>query len=133
MRPAVFLTALAAAGCGAASPSPPPPVAVAGTVTLDGRPLAAADIDFNPDDGDPPQRAKVRDGRIEGEVRPGRYKVLIKAFRPRVPPPEPPPGGGPVDPNEQYLPARYNWRTELTARVEAGGENQFRFALTSAP
>lgn len=120
-----------AAGCGGPG-ADPKPVPVAGTVTLDGAPLPGADLDFTADDGNPPQRVEVRDGRFEGAATPGRYKVEIKAYRPANPP-RPAPPGVPVDQREQYLPARYNRPTTLSAEITADGPNQFDFPLTAGP
>jgi hypothetical protein len=123
------VVAATAASCGGSDPSAVP---VSGAVTLDGTPLPEADLDFTTDDGNPPQRVEVRAGRFEGAVKPGKYKVVVKAYRPAKPP-RPAPPGMPVDQREQYLSARYNRATELTAEVTADGPNDLAFPLKTRP
>jgi hypothetical protein len=121
-----LLIALAAApGCG--RPKQPPLGAVEGTVTLDGRPLAAAAVFFTPDG---PGRTSIgvtdADGRyavtylrdIQGADL-GRHRVRITTATED--------NGG-----RERLPQRYHAKSELTATVEPGA-NRHDFALTSKP
>lgn len=121
-----LLIALAAAtGCG--RPKQPPLGAVEGTVTLDGRPLAAAAVLFTPDG---PGRTAIgvtdADGRyaltylrdIQGADL-GHHRVRITTATED--------NGG-----QERLPKRYHAKSELTATVEPGSNRQ-DFALTSKP
>lgn len=53
----IFLASFVLAGCG--GPDGPPRAAVEGTVTLDGKPLAAGMVRFVPKDGTPGQKVSV--------------------------------------------------------------------------
>jgi hypothetical protein len=103
-----------------------PTYPVRGSVTLDSKPLADGVIAFmSPETGDL-QDLKIKDGKYEGPVRPGKRRVEIRAYRPRKGPPkplEPPP--------HNYLPNRYNSETTLSADVSPEGPNKFDFELRS--
>jgi hypothetical protein len=111
------------AGCGRSGPKVAP---VHGRVTLDGRPLALADVSFQPDGA---QRSSVgrtdTDGRYELAYRRGQPGAIVGPHTVRIwvsrelvknPPP---------------IPARYDTRSELRREVEAGRDNIFDFELTS--
>lgn len=100
-----------------------------GTVTLDGQPLANAEVEFQPVAGGSPSYGKTdasghytlmftmnQDGAMPGE-----NKVRITT-------------GGQEDDagniSEETLPEKYNVNTELTATVEKGG-GPYDFDLTS--
>ncbi len=132
------MLALALAGCGdqTAPVDLLPRRAIAGTVTLDGTPLPAGKIQFNPAEPAPNLVAvvgEIKDGkfaipRAQGAV-PGKYKVVISGIPTAQIAPDAEPGEAPkkqADP----VPARYNTKTELTKQV-ADGENSFEFALTT--
>ena len=108
-----------------------------GTVSLDGRPLQKGAIQFNPLPGTPGPTAggEIADGRFailpSGGPFAGKFSVQITAagstgrkvldlFSKRM-----------IDEYVQYLPARYNSRSQLQAEVTAAGPNRFDFALTS--
>lgn len=110
------------AGC---TPSPPPVFPVAGVVSLDGVPLAEGEIYFVLP-GDPPTILPIKDGRFEGKTQAGVHRVEICAYRPRSGKAEMP---GMTLPPENYLPARYNSESKLSAEVTASGPNQFEFAM----
>ncbi|MCI0359588.1 MAG: hypothetical protein L0211_14020 [Planctomycetaceae bacterium] len=102
---------------------------VSGTVTLDGAPLPEGDITFiseNPSLG--PEQGKIKDGKYEFKSREGKMKVTISASKIK-------PGGalgaGGEPVAEEYLPAKYNDATILTADVKPSGENKVDFALDS--
>jgi hypothetical protein len=106
-------------------------------VTLDGKPLTDGVIRFLSASG---ADALIVGGAINGgrfEIRaekgawPGKYRVEIRAsrktgkkIRERGMP-------EPVDELVQYLHARYNNESELTAEVTAAGPNRFEFPLSS--
>ena len=110
-------------GCGG-----PDVAKVAGTVTLDGTAVPEGEILFVPTDpGVPPQQVMIVGGNFSGEITPGPKKVKITAWR----------DSGKVDPvmgnaaKVQYLPARYNDATELTADIKAGQKEPMPFELKS--
>jgi hypothetical protein len=117
----VLVTVLA--GCGQTGPDV---AAVSGRVTLDGRPLASADVSFQPDGA---QRASS--GRTDAD---GRYQLMYKRGQP----------GALVGEhtvrisvsrelvrNPPRIPARYDTQSELRREVKADGENVFDFELST--
>jgi hypothetical protein len=122
--PAFVVLLAAVSGCGQSGPQIAP---VHGRVTLDGRPLARADITFQPDGA---QRASI--GRTDDD---GRYELSYKRDEPgaivgkhtvhvevsselvKNPPP---------------IPARYAAESELHHQVEPG-ENEINLELKSDP
>jgi len=110
--------------------------AVEGTVTLDDQPLPKGTIRFAPQRGTsgPTSGGDVIDGRFsippEGATFAGKFRVEIRASRPsgviRHDPDE-----GDYELSEQFLPARYNEKSELTATVKEGELNELVFALES--
>ena len=117
----------AMAGC---KPSGPATVPVSGTVTWNGTAMLEGNIIFTPEgERGVPEFGRIKDGKYNCPVRPGKKKVEIYAER----------TGGKPDPvmrsaaREQYLPAKYNTATQLRAEVQAGQENRFGFALTDDP
>jgi hypothetical protein len=123
-------------GCGGAGG-----VVVQGTVTVNGQPLKSGAISFNPISGQGAAAgAEITNGtygvRAQGLL-PGEYRVAINAFR----------GTGKktwdgmgdanvpasqkryVGELEQYIPAKYNDQTELTATIAAGKINHLKFDL----
>lgn len=122
---------IAAAGCGGDGRH-----ALEGTVTLDGQPLAEGQIAFVPQSGTggPTAGGKIRQGRFsiaakEG-VLAGSFRVEITASR-KTGKQATTETGEKFDQVEQYLPARYNRQSELTAEVPDGGAKQLEFALQS--
>ena len=110
---------------------------IEGTVTLDGRPMPNGQIRFIPKEGTngPTAGAKIDEGKysISAElgIFAGTYRVEITASRPggrkmpdRV-------TGQPVDVYKQFIPSKYNTKSELVANVTADGPNVFDFAVTA--
>ncbi len=115
---AVFGATLAA-GCGKQSDR----LLVTGEVTFDGRPVEDGFVTLIPLGKGPSAGGRITAGQLEiapakGPL-PGEYRILVQATREtgRVV------ATDPAIPNhreaeiEQYLPARYNSRSELTARL----------------
>ncbi|HID24040.1 MAG TPA: hypothetical protein EYP14_16790 [Planctomycetaceae bacterium] len=128
-------------GCGGAAKGPAT-VEVSGTVTFDGKPIPEGHIVFHPAEGTGRSYSgRIENGKFSFECEPGAKKVEITATR-EVPvdrsklspeeqvqlEEEDAPGTVP----EQYIPARYNTGTELTAEVKESGGNSFEFALESS-
>jgi hypothetical protein len=102
---------------------------VSGSVTFDGQPIPEGDILFiTPDGTRGPDPAKVASGKYELKTTAGKKRVEISASRIR-PGGARGAGGEPVP--EEYVPARYNTQSELTAEVQAAGKNIFDFELKS--
>jgi len=107
---------------------------VTGHVTLDGTPLADADVTFKPEDG----RASPALGKTDAKgnyrlrqdlevpgVLTGKYVVRITTYQPGIPNIDPP-----VLTVQEKVPIRYNMRSELTRDVKLG-DNVFDFPLDS--
>lgn len=124
MRWWILLALCVAGGCGKGGPVLAP---VSGCVTLDGNPLAEADIEFQPDGMLPPSVAHTdADGRYEllykrgvAGARVGQHTVRI-TISPAV------------VKNPPTIPARYNRQSELHREVKSGN-NSFDFELNSKP
>lgn len=129
----VVATSWLAAGCSEAGPARQP---VAGTITLDGKPLAAGTITFAPLDGATAATAPILDGayrlgRAEGPT-PGRYQVAISAVQPtgkRIAHPDFP--GETIDEVRDLVPPRYNAQTELAVEITPDGEQTLPFRLST--
>ncbi len=113
-----LLTLPALVGCGDGK------TVVSGTVTFDGQSVEVGTISFVPQDTSQASDAgKIVDGRFSVLATPGAKKVVIRASRPAE-------NVAPNDPDaaalrEDYIPARYNSQTELTAELPADGDLQF--------
>jgi hypothetical protein len=114
---------LALCGCGGS------PVPVSGTVTFEGKPLPEGDIIFTDLEGKvAPDAGKIRDGSYSVAVKPGKKKVEIRASKPIALPPG---KKGPMGEGEMwvdYIPARYNTKSELAAEVSSAS-TKHDFAL----
>ena len=116
---------LAVVGCGSGGPTK---TEVSGKVSLDGKPIAEADILFIPSDKSlGADGGKIVDGGFRFPAKIGPCRVEIRAIN--VGPDTPTFEGQPLASN--YLPARYNTDSELVADVVEDGDNKFDFRLTS--
>ncbi|MBA4065634.1 MAG: hypothetical protein C0501_18345 [Isosphaera sp.] len=136
MRAALLVSAGLFAGCGTPAPTPVP---VRGTVTLDEAPMPDGELMLFPPDGGPPAVFPVWDGRFEGELPPGTYRVSIFGFKTLPPPKRPGPkeddAGDPLPAGAgrrvNVLPARFNTECKLTVEVTAAGPNDLTFPTES--
>lgn len=118
-------------GCGGDRRQP-----LEGTVTLDGKPLDEGAISFVPLPGatGPTAGANIAAGRFsiaaDQGTFPGTFRVEITAKRKTGRQVLSDTAGGMVDQYEQFLPARYNRESQLTANVKEGA-NRVEFRLTS--
>lgn len=133
MRPLLLFGLLACAltvGCDSSTPADKRE-GVSGKVTLDGVPLAEGTISFDAGDGAVPGNAEVRGGAYTLAAKPGKNRVVIRAFRidPKVKVSTDP--VRPIDGRVNYVPAIYNDKTTLSAEV--GATKTFDFALMSTP
>ena len=111
--------------------------ALQGSVTLNGEPLPRGVIQFVPLPGTdgPSAGGEIQDGQFSVEpdkgVLPGTFRVEITASRKTGEKMTDRVSGEMTDAYGQFLPDRYNRKSELTAQVRSGGPNQFTFALGS--
>ena len=109
---------------------------VAGAVTIDGQPLAEGEVYFRTVESATIDAVPIKAGRFQGEAQAGSRRVEIVALRDV--PPDPAAvamygdkakelGAG----RENYIPAKYNTESKLTAEVKPGGPNDFTFEITS--
>ena len=144
----VFLPVLMALasvpGCAETRTSGVPIVPTTGTVTLDGRPIAGAHLEFIPVGDTRGQGGSARaagDGSYtattpfgETGLPSGQYRVTIKKFETRGAPADPPDDFAPADsPYRQTLPPDYSddLHTKLTATVISGEISVINFQLKS--
>ena len=124
---------LSLTGCGDSSDRQ----SLEGTVTFNGVPLAEGQITFVPQRGTkgPTAGDKITEGHFsispKGGTFAGTFRVEIVATRKTGKKAKDYRTGEMIDNIEQFLPARYNRQSELTAEVTESGPNQFEFALTS--
>jgi hypothetical protein len=111
--------------------------ALEGTVTLDGAPLTEGSILFRPqgDTKSPTCGGKISQGRFsiapKGGAACGTFRVEITAVHSTGRKVTRPQDGKLIDESEQFIPARYNRQSELTATVGDNGSNRFPFVLKS--
>lgn len=101
---------------------------VKGTVTLDGKALAEGEITFSIP-GEPVNTLPIKEGAYAGKASVGKNKVEIRAYKTAPPSPTALSTDGP--PKANYIPARYNDQTTLSAEVAAGSNDIPAFAVTS--
>mgnify|MGYP007073187936 FL=1 len=112
--------------------------AVEGTVTVDGTPVEYGFIEFLPMEGTsgPTAGAEIKDGayRVPADkgVFEGEFRVKTRAMRASSTTIYDPVTGEPQQGAEQFLPARYNQQSTLTAEID-GSQTQLEFELTTHP
>ena len=124
----VLCVCLLAAGCTTGS-NEPKTSQVSGKVELDGKPLDDGDITFEGDPETIPDVLPIKDGAFSGKVKVGKKKVKIQAFKTEPAPPNATANVTEVKTN--YLPARFNKETTLTAEVTDSGVNPSEFKVQS--
>ena len=96
-----------------------------GRITLDGKPLEKADIEFQPDGSKPPSSGRAdADGRYQLAYKRGVMGGTLGSNTVRIT----------ISPdvvaNPPNIPARYNTESELTKEVKSG-QNESNFDLTT--
>lgn len=120
-------------GCG----NPSARQSLTGKVTLDGRPLSEGSIRFVPAAGTlgPSAGGAIKDGTFSIDAEKGTlcgsFRVEITATRKTGKKIKEPMSGEIMEVQTQFLPARYNSDSQLTAEVKSNEANQFDFALES--
>lgn len=108
---------------------------ISGTVTLDSEPLKKGVVTLFPNGAGTTVGGEIVDGKFllarDRGPTPGKYRVEIVAFKASGKKEFDVDLNKQVDVELQYLPPKYNNKSELTCTVEAGGKNEFEFALTS--
>lgn len=148
---ATSLCVLSCLGCG--GPSGPEYVAVSGTVSIDGKPVEKGVISFVSEDGKRTAAGQIVDGAYEIPQQdgpsPGQQKVSINAFRKTGERKQSgkmgmfedkatyikPTGASTtlesmVEIREQFLPAKFNSMTTLTAKLKVGRNGNVNFELS---
>lgn len=129
----VFAGAVLLGFAGCSGQKGPKKVSVSGEVTLDGNPIPDGEVIFRPTDGEgTPAAGKIKDGKYTLECTPGPKKVTVTAMRSVA-------GakGGKLETGEeavnveQYIPKKYNDKTELTADVGDSNQSGVDFPLTT--
>lgn len=106
-------------GCGK-----PAPNIVSGSVTMNGTPVEQGEIMFLPSDGKGTVAAgPIVNGAYSMECQPGDKSVKITATKEQGIAPDGLPN------YVSYIPAKYNTKTTLTAKVAAGNKDKFDFDL----
>ncbi len=111
---------------------------ISGKVTFDGEPVKMGQISFEPQGQGRIGIAQIIDGAYQMPPQqgptPGKYTVRITADRPTGKPAQTPPPatGRPTGESyEQYIPAKYNERSELSVDIGAESNAIHDFALTA--
>ena len=121
-----------ASGCSKSSSR----LGIEGEVTFDGAPLPSGKINFMPLPGtsSPTAGATITNGEFKVNsakgVRPGPFRVEIKAVRPTGKKSTDDLTGETVDQQAQYIPAKYNENSELVAEIKANENNRLKFTLS---
>lgn len=99
---------------------------VEGLVTLDGKPLPGAQVEFIPASGRPSLAETGTDGRYRLRYTMDQEGAIVGAHTVKIHTAV----DGRVDRSEELVPARYHAKSELRADVKAGS-NKFDFELKS--
>lgn len=104
--------------------------AVSGTVTLDGKPLDDAVVEFDHSDGSMPTTLDISAGKFSGHVLLGNKTLRFFAMRPSKPNPR----LGSTDaqaPFENILPDRYGYDSTTKLSIESEDLMDLNYELTS--
>ncbi len=102
---------------------------VTGSVTLDGQPLREGEIYFKTTAMGEIDVLPIENGQFQGDVGAGTRRVEIYAYHEKEVIPMP---GEPAEKTrENYIPARYNVQSTLTAKIASGSSTPLEFEVTS--
>jgi hypothetical protein len=122
--PCLFLMCTAIVGCSVPTNAPPPPLAkVSGKVTLDGKAMDAAKVNFSVG-GQAPIEFDVKNGEFSGEAFVGKNSVQVVLQK-----------DGPPATTDKAEPTKISLVGPhiLTAEVTKDGPNSFTFDVPAAP
>jgi hypothetical protein len=103
---------------------------VSGTVTLDGSSLPDGYVAFVPEGSGEGGGGEIKNGSYSAKLAPGKYKVEITASKMMPLPPGQTGMDGAKEEVRQYIPDKYNVRTEL--RADVSGSQSLDFQLSSS-
>ena len=126
---AVALLVAIAAGC---SDSGPEIGSVTGLVTLDGKPLAGAQVEFQPDTGAPSYGATNNAGEYDLIYTPGKSGALVGKHTVRITTYRATGEPGSQKVVLERVPPQFNAASTLVREVKAGS-NKFNFTIMSKP
>lgn len=131
LRMILIVLAVCVVGCANGEKYQP----IGGTVTLDNEPLQKGVITMFPAGAGTTVGGEIVDGKFtlprDRGPTPGKYRVEIVAFKASGKKEFDVDLNKQVDVELQYLPAKYNSKSELSCTVEEGGKNEFEFKLMS--
>jgi hypothetical protein len=118
-------TCLFAIACAGSGSKEDPTANVSGTVNLAGKPLSEGEISFVGEVGTIPDILPIKNGSFSGQVKLGKKRVEIMAYKAGKPPPTA------TDKTEEfkdnYIHPRFNADSTLTAEVTASGVSPNKF------
>jgi hypothetical protein len=127
----ISLGLVLSAGCNTKSPTGR--YTVSGAVTFQGKPLEQGTIEFAPEGGGAASGTVITGGAYtvpeRQGLRPGSYQVRIYSSDTAASEPAPEFPGQPTRVAKERIPAQYNSKSTLTAKVQEGGSNQFNFDI----
>jgi len=108
----------------------PPVFPVSGEVTLDGDPMPEGEIAFVKVSEGIRDMLPIKNGKFEGEVLPGDRKIEIRAYRIEKAGVEMY-GDDAPESRVNYIPAKYNENSDLSATITESGPNELKFEVSS--
>lgn len=99
-------------------------------MTLDGKPLAEGEIQFKTVATGALDSIAIQNGAFSGTAEAGSKRVEIYAYK-MVTPTGTTPGMAVEPVKTNYLPARYNTSSTLTAEIKESGADALKFDVTS--
>ncbi len=120
---ACCLIGLMLVGCGESGPKVAPRYPVKGNVKLDNQPMPEGEIIFTAPD-QPAISIPIANGTYSGQANEGKNKIQIVAHK------DDPKSATKPAPKINYIPAKYNTNSNLSADVSKSG-GEFSFEVTS--
>jgi hypothetical protein len=120
---ALVVLCLGLVGCGSSGPTKYP---VEGMVYYDNKPIPSGNVTLMPTDGSgaAPDATEITDGKFKLLSTPGKRRVEIRANRDKAGNAEAVKAMGVAVEREQYIPAKYNEKSETIIDVTADGKNE---------
>ncbi len=117
---------------GCSGPSGPPTGAVHGKVTLDGKPLVDASVEFLPAQGRPSAARTDEDGNYTLQYSVSQAGAVVGTHTVRITTggERPDPATGAMKKFPELVPAKYNANSQLQAEIKPG-DNELNFELSS--